>query len=55
MQRSQKSMQSFDVPTAVMLKVCADSCFEFRVPVSVDGFMCAKKKNAISGSGENFR
>jgi len=39
----------------VVLTVCADSCFESRIPISVECSLNAKKENAISGGGENFR
>jgi len=38
-----------------MLKVYADSCFESRFPVSLDGSMSAKKENAISVGGRGMR
>jgi hypothetical protein len=40
-----------DVAVAVMLKVYADSCFESRFPVSLNGSLSAKKENAIRVGG----
>ena len=40
---------------AVVLKVYADLCFESRIPLTVDRSLSAKKQNAISGGGKNFR
>jgi hypothetical protein len=40
---------------AVVFKVYADSCFASRIPVIVDGSLSAKKENAVSGGGKNFR